>query len=270
MRLGGGAHRGVEAEGALGAAHVVVDGLGHADDRQALAPQVVGDLQAAVAADGDERVESAGLERGDQIVRAVALVLLALLVRASRSGTGCRDWWCRGWCRRGVCVNTSPPRSSSTNFALAISKSDDSPPNKSVWPLSCCFCIRDAKDNKFSILASSCPLSPNLSRAPLFIRLSMVFLLAKRLLIIVKNSSMLLKRPTLSRALKISSTAPVPMFLIAARPKRIFLFVGHYRELQKGLVYIRRHNLNIHVFAPLLSRLPSGLCYQSHLSSKPP
>ena len=70
-RLGGGADGGVESERALGAAHVVVDRLGHADDGQPLPPELVRDLQAAVAADRDQRVEAARLECRDEVVRAV-------------------------------------------------------------------------------------------------------------------------------------------------------------------------------------------------------
>ena len=45
-------------------------------------PELVGDLEAAVAADGDEGVEAAGLEGGHQIVRPVDLHLVAVLVPA--------------------------------------------------------------------------------------------------------------------------------------------------------------------------------------------
>ena len=72
-RLGGGADGGIEAEGLLGALHVVVDRLGHADHGQSLPGQVPRDLHAAVAANGDERVESARAERRDQLVGAVGL-----------------------------------------------------------------------------------------------------------------------------------------------------------------------------------------------------
>jgi hypothetical protein len=79
-RLGRRAHRRIEAERPLGAADVVVDRLGHAHHGEALAPQLVRDLETAVAAYGDERVESAGLKRGDQIVRAIGLVLPAIRI----------------------------------------------------------------------------------------------------------------------------------------------------------------------------------------------
>ena len=74
-RLGRGAHRGVEPEAPLGPADVVVDRLRHADDRHALAPELMRDLEAAVAADGNQRVEPAGLERGDEVIGAVGLEL---------------------------------------------------------------------------------------------------------------------------------------------------------------------------------------------------
>jgi hypothetical protein len=79
-RLGRRAHRAVEAEAALGAAHVVVDRLGHADDGEALAPELVRDLEAAVAADGHQRVEAARLEGGDQIVRAIDLRFVPVVI----------------------------------------------------------------------------------------------------------------------------------------------------------------------------------------------
>ena len=82
QRLRRGAHGAVEAEGALGAAHVVVDRLRYADYRKPFAPELVGDLKAAVPADGDEGVEAAGLEGGHQIVRPVDLHLVAVLVPA--------------------------------------------------------------------------------------------------------------------------------------------------------------------------------------------
>ena len=100
-RLGGGADGGIEPEGALGAAHVVVDGLGNADDREALLPQLVGDLQAPVAADGDQGVESAGLERRHQVIGAVDLTLRAVGGAHDVAKRGCRGWWCPGWCRPG-------------------------------------------------------------------------------------------------------------------------------------------------------------------------
>ncbi len=74
VRLGGGVepvdgvdgdlHGGVEAEGELGAREVVVDGLGHADDRHAELVQLVGHPQRVLAADGDEGVDAEPFEAG--------------------------------------------------------------------------------------------------------------------------------------------------------------------------------------------------------------
>ena len=79
-RLGRGADGAVEPERALRAGHVVVDRLGDTDDRQSLAPELVRDLEAAVAADRDQGVEAAGLEGSDQVVRAINLRLVAVRV----------------------------------------------------------------------------------------------------------------------------------------------------------------------------------------------
>ena len=56
------AHGRVEAETAGRADDVVVDRLGHADERNAPLVELVGDRQRAVAADADERVETRPLE----------------------------------------------------------------------------------------------------------------------------------------------------------------------------------------------------------------
>jgi hypothetical protein len=55
--FGGESHGGVEAEGGEGFVQVVVDGLGHAHDAQALLVQRIGDGERAVAADGHQRVQ---------------------------------------------------------------------------------------------------------------------------------------------------------------------------------------------------------------------
>src|SRR3954464_9676266 len=77
-RLSGGADGGIESERALGTAHVVVDRLGHAYDGEALFPKLIRDLQASVSPDRDERVETAGLKGGNQVIGAVDLALLTL------------------------------------------------------------------------------------------------------------------------------------------------------------------------------------------------
>ena len=55
--VGGDVHSGVEAEGDVGAVDVVVDGLGQADDVQALLREKVGGLVGAVAAQAEQTVE---------------------------------------------------------------------------------------------------------------------------------------------------------------------------------------------------------------------
>ena len=63
-RLGGDLDRGVEAEGEVGAAEVVVDGLRDADDLDAEVGELGGDAEGVLAADGDQRVDAVGLEVG--------------------------------------------------------------------------------------------------------------------------------------------------------------------------------------------------------------
>ena len=62
--LGRGLDGGVEAEGELGHAEVVVDGLGDADDGDAIGGEPAGDAQGVVAADGDEGVDALAFEGG--------------------------------------------------------------------------------------------------------------------------------------------------------------------------------------------------------------
>ncbi len=57
-RLGGDADRGVEAEGVVGGAQVVVDRLGDADDVQPLGGQRGRDAEGVLAADGHQRVDA--------------------------------------------------------------------------------------------------------------------------------------------------------------------------------------------------------------------
>ena len=71
--LGGSLHGGVEPEGGLGAADVVVDRLGDADERDAFIEEVAGDAQRAVAPDGDQRADAVGAERAHQLLGAVVL-----------------------------------------------------------------------------------------------------------------------------------------------------------------------------------------------------
>ena len=74
-RLSGGVDGGVEAKGQLRAAHVVVDGFGHADDVHAEFGHLVAALQSAVATDGYEGVEFEFAIIADNIPRSVALAL---------------------------------------------------------------------------------------------------------------------------------------------------------------------------------------------------
>ena len=69
--LSGDVHRGVETEGDVGAVDVVVDGLGQADDVQALLREKVGRLVGAVAAEAEQAVELGvlvGLFHGGDLV----------------------------------------------------------------------------------------------------------------------------------------------------------------------------------------------------------
>src|SRR5699024_92087 len=74
--VGGNVHRGVEAEGDVGAVDVVVDGLGQADDVQPLLGQEVGGLVGAVAAQTEQAVQLevvVGLFHGGDLVDLVLL-----------------------------------------------------------------------------------------------------------------------------------------------------------------------------------------------------
>ena len=57
-RVGRDLHRGLEAEGVVGAREVVVDRLGHADDRHAVGGELRGDAERVLAADRDQRVDA--------------------------------------------------------------------------------------------------------------------------------------------------------------------------------------------------------------------
>ena len=64
-------HRGVEAEGEVGGVDVVVDGLGHADDRQALLVHARGGRERPLAADGDDGADAVALHRALHPLQAV-------------------------------------------------------------------------------------------------------------------------------------------------------------------------------------------------------
>ena len=96
-RLGRGADRGVEAEGDVGFGEVVVDGLGQADDVEAVLGQAVGDLVRAVAAQADQAIEAepvVGFD-GPRASCRWSRRWAAASCAASRG-------WCRGWCRRAT------------------------------------------------------------------------------------------------------------------------------------------------------------------------
>src|SRR4051812_32495944 len=70
-RVGGDLHRGLKAEREVRGREVVVDRLGHADDRDPVLVQLAGDAERVLATDRDQRVQVAGLERGLDLVQAV-------------------------------------------------------------------------------------------------------------------------------------------------------------------------------------------------------
>ena len=80
-RVGGRAHGGVEAEGDLGGAEIVVDGLGHAHDLHALLKQFLGDGLRSVAADGDHRINAQFPRIGHHFIGDIELLFLAVLYR---------------------------------------------------------------------------------------------------------------------------------------------------------------------------------------------
>ena len=56
--IGGDVQGGVKAKGNLGGGEVVVNRLGHADDMQALAPEIAGDAQRAVSPNDDQSIQA--------------------------------------------------------------------------------------------------------------------------------------------------------------------------------------------------------------------
>ncbi len=75
-------HRGLEAEGEVRRVEVVVDRLGHADGREARREELARDAERVVAADRDEHVDAALLERCEH---ALLAVLGLVDVRARRA-----------------------------------------------------------------------------------------------------------------------------------------------------------------------------------------
>lgn len=84
-RLHGDVDGGVEAEGVVGRAEVVVDRLGHADDVDAQLVQLGGDAQGVLAADRDQRVHAL---RGEVLLDPLHAVLDLERVGAGRAEDG--------------------------------------------------------------------------------------------------------------------------------------------------------------------------------------
>jgi hypothetical protein len=80
--VGGGCDRGVEAERDRGLFDVVVDGLRHAHDGNALGGKAQTDAERAVSADRDEGVEAHGLEIAHDLRGAVGVLALAGIAAA--------------------------------------------------------------------------------------------------------------------------------------------------------------------------------------------
>ena len=57
-RVGGAGHRGIEAEGQDRGLQVVINGLGHADDRDALLEELLGDAQGSITADAHQGAQA--------------------------------------------------------------------------------------------------------------------------------------------------------------------------------------------------------------------
>ena len=74
--LGGNFHGGVEAEGVIRGGEVVVDGLRHPDDAQAVVGQPAGGRERAFAADGDHRVDTVRIQHLLDVLRAALVTLV--------------------------------------------------------------------------------------------------------------------------------------------------------------------------------------------------
>src|SRR5262245_856137 len=72
-------HRRAETEGHLGSHDVVIDRFRHADDRNSLASQVAGDIERAITADNDERIETKMMKCGYDLIRDIDRFNLAVL-----------------------------------------------------------------------------------------------------------------------------------------------------------------------------------------------
>ena len=88
-RLGGDLDRRVEPEGHLGPGQVVVDGLGHADDREAQLVQSFRRAQCVISADGHHRIEPERLDGG---LDTVGTIVSGERIGAGRSRGSCLPW----------------------------------------------------------------------------------------------------------------------------------------------------------------------------------
>ncbi len=100
MSLGGGVYAvegladdvagGVKSESVIGAAEIVVDGLGNADDLGAAFVQLLGDRKRVVTADRDESLDLICFERGQATVDAVG-ALRGIGARSAQDGAAARQ-----------------------------------------------------------------------------------------------------------------------------------------------------------------------------------
>ena len=88
--LGGDLHGGVKAERDLGGGEVVVDGLRHPDDRNALVRQFVGHAEGVLAADGHQGVDALG-SQGVERLRHAAVDLVGIGPRRAEDGAAARQ-----------------------------------------------------------------------------------------------------------------------------------------------------------------------------------
>ena len=89
-RLGRYLQRGVEAEGDIGGAEVVVDRLGHADHVHAVPVELVGDAERVLATDRDQGVELECRERLAHTVH-TAVALVRIRTRAAKDRPAARQ-----------------------------------------------------------------------------------------------------------------------------------------------------------------------------------
>ena len=90
-RVGGDLHRGLKAEGQVGAAEVVVDRLGHPDHGDALFVQAQRDAERVLAADRHERVHVARAQRRGDLRRAVDAVREGVRARGAEDRAAARQ-----------------------------------------------------------------------------------------------------------------------------------------------------------------------------------